>query len=226
MDISGDDFRHWDTRQAGTGSFWVEVCTRLSPRRNPESHDQIKIHPWYFSSANWRISPVFGWLVWLEGRHTLSYPSEGRRCNLFLTDWRDEIQQADVPTPAEALIWAFQTDRRQFNLLRQWKSAVWFNAHLPVTKWNLIFPFEERLLTDPPLPVEAKHRTFLKLIEMFFFHFRTRIRWAWISIWFCSLLKDAAERYDKDVCEKVFCTFSFLLDSKPDCCSPFRPSAL
>lgn len=151
-------------------------------RRNPGSHDQIKIHPWYFSSVNWRISPVFGWLVWLERCHTLSHPSEERRCSLFLADWHDEFQQADVPTPAEALIWAFQTDRRQFNLLCQWKSAVWSNAHFPVTKWNLIFPFEERLLTDPPLPVEAKHRTFLKLIEMFFFHFRTRIRWAWISI--------------------------------------------
>lgn len=149
----------------------------------------------------------------LKWCHTLSHPSEvrqGRRHDLFPADWRDEIQQADVPIPAEALIWAFQTDRRQFNLLSQWKSSVWSNTHLPVTKWNLIFSFQERLLTDPPLPVEAKRRTFLKLIEMLFFNFSSCIRWAWISIWFHSLLKEPAERYDKDICERKSSIHSLL----------------
>lgn len=136
--------------------------------------------------------------------HTLTFTWRTRRAAPQPVSCRlcDEIQQADVPVPAEALIWAFQTERRQFNLLYQWKSSVCSNTPLPVTKWSLIFSFEERLLTDPPLPVEAKHRTFLKLIEMLFFHFSSCILWAWISIWFLSLLKEAAERYDKDICER------------------------
>lgn len=73
--------------------------------------------------------------------------------------------------PSPLLRRAFQTDRRQFNLLplEKKKGSLWSDTHLPVTKWNLIFSFEEKLLTDPPLTLEAKHRTFLKLIEMLFY---------------------------------------------------------
>lgn len=143
------------------------------------------------------------WNLICQSKNALRHPYEGRQlggCNLIssrLPWWNPADRCANRP---KTLIWAFNIDRREFNLLSEWKkNSRCPKIHLSVTKWTLIFSIWRKALNRSAINSGSKTWKIPNVIRNVILRFKSCFLRAWISIWFYSLLLELAEWYDKSI---------------------------